>query len=97
MHRSGNLWRVVRCIPQVVPLFLLLFTTKFAASRNLSADQSEQPRHSDTLLTTAKQIHVLTADQARLGYPVKIEGVVTYFDPEQHFFFMQDRSEEAHV
>ena len=45
-----------------------------------------------TVLTTAKQIHALSAEQAKLGYQVQVKGVVTYYDPEQHFFFIQDES-----
>jgi len=44
------------------------------------------------VLTSTKQIHALSAEQAKLGYPVRIEGVATYYDPEQHFFFVQDSS-----
>ncbi|HSS98819.1 MAG TPA: ATP-binding protein, partial [Terriglobales bacterium] len=49
------------------------------------------------VLTTAKQVHALSPDQARLGYPVQIDGVVTYYDPEQHFFFLQDKSDGVFV
>jgi hypothetical protein len=32
-------------------------------------------------LTTAHEAHSLTTAQATLGYPIHLQGVVTYFDP----------------
>ena len=32
-------------------------------------------------LTTAHEAHSLTTAQAALGYPINLQGVVTYFDP----------------
>jgi len=36
-------------------------------------------------LTTARAIHALSLDQARLGYPVHLRGVVAYYDPYLDF------------
>ncbi|MGA2083962.1 MAG: hypothetical protein ABSG60_00400, partial [Terracidiphilus sp.] len=33
-------------------------------------------------LTTAREAHSLSDDQAKRGYPVHLRGVVTYFDPD---------------
>ncbi len=32
-------------------------------------------------LTTARAVHQLTPDEAARGYPVRLRGVVTYYDP----------------
>jgi signal transduction histidine kinase/DNA-binding response OmpR family regulator len=74
---------------------LLLFPlgqATFLTADDRAAKKIERSRSDITLLTTAKQIHALSAEQAKLGYQVRIEGVVTYYDPEQHFFFIQDQS-----
>ena len=42
------------------------------------------------VLTTAEQIRELSPDQARRGYPVRIRGVVTYCDPLNGAYFVQD-------
>ncbi len=42
------------------------------------------------ILTTVEQVHSLTAEQASLGYPVRIEGVVTFYDPHWQHFYVQD-------
>lgn len=39
--------------------------------------------HKPTVLTTARQIHQLTPDQAALPHLVRLRGVVTFFDPWQ--------------
>ncbi|MGH7951264.1 MAG: PAS domain-containing sensor histidine kinase [Limisphaerales bacterium] len=41
-------------------------------------------------LQTAEQIRQLTAAQAALHYPVRLRGVVTFFDQSQFFRFIQD-------
>ena len=57
-----------------------------------TANQLQGNQPDKVTLTSTKQIHALDAEQAKLGYPVRIEGVVTYYDPEQRFFFVQDQS-----
>jgi PAS domain S-box-containing protein len=44
------------------------------------------------LLTQAAQIRKLTAEQARLGYPVELRGVITFYAPDFGLTFMQDAS-----
>jgi len=41
-------------------------------------------------LRTAEQIRQLTPEQAARRYPVRLRGVVTYFDQAHYFRFMQD-------
>ena len=43
-----------------------------------------------TQLTTLAQIRRLSSEDARLGLPVRVRGIVTYWDPERRFFFFQD-------
>lgn len=45
-----------------------------------------------TVLTTAIQIRSLTAKEANRNYPVRLRGVVTYFEPVSPMFFLQDAS-----
>src|SRR5436305_14873479 len=47
-------------------------------------------RESLPLLTRAEQVRQLSADQAERGYPVRLRGVVTYFDAESPDLFVQD-------
>jgi len=42
------------------------------------------------LLTRVQQIRHLSGDQAKLGYPIHVRGVVTYFEPTQSDLFIQD-------
>jgi signal transduction histidine kinase/CheY-like chemotaxis protein len=72
-----------------------LVLQKFDTS-DLSAPVGSQTEHSATrpqdlrLLTTVHQVHQLTPDAAKRGYPVQLRGVITYFDPAWHFVFLQD-------
>jgi signal transduction histidine kinase/CheY-like chemotaxis protein len=43
-----------------------------------------------TELTTVAQIRRLSPEEASQGLPVHVRGVVTYWDPERRFFFLQD-------
>jgi signal transduction histidine kinase/CheY-like chemotaxis protein len=42
------------------------------------------------ILTTLQQVHALTSQQAALGYPIRIQAVVTYYDPHWRHLFVQD-------
>src|SRR5690349_24814493 len=97
MHRSGNSSVRVRCALQLILFWLFFLTAKFVFAEKRESAKNNANHSDTTLLTTASEVHALSADQARLGYPVQIEGVVTYFDPEQHFFFMQDHSDGIFV
>ena len=43
-------------------------------------------------LTSSAQIHRLTAKEAKRGYPVRLRGIVTYFNKTAPDFFVQDAS-----
>src|SRR5262249_51801659 len=42
------------------------------------------------LLSTVAEVHRLSGEQAKLGYPVHLSGVVTYYDVPGKFLFFQD-------
>src|SRR5690349_19276650 len=44
------------------------------------------------LLTSLKSVRELAPDEAKRGYPVRIEAVVTYFDPAHDDLFLQDQT-----
>ncbi len=48
------------------------------------------PVHSGTVLTSASQVRQLSAAQVRLGVPVRIKGILTYFDGLSNYCFVQD-------
>ncbi len=61
---------------------------------------SDIPSHKLPLLTTARQVHDLTPDQASLGYPVRLRGVVTFYDAYQEghrALFIADSTGEVFV
>src|SRR5690242_9073286 len=43
-------------------------------------------------LDSTRDVHEAASDASNYGKPVKIEGVVTYYDPEWHLLFLQDAS-----
>ncbi len=42
------------------------------------------------VVTTVRKLHALTAEEASRAYPVRLHGVITYFDPKYGFLFLQD-------
>ena len=44
------------------------------------------------LLTTAKEVKSLTAEEAASSLPVRVRGAVTYIDPGDSFLFVQDET-----
>ena len=65
----------------------LLATILFAAGpeyrgTTARAESPKNPAHGLRLLTTAREAHSLSDDQAKRGYPVHLRGVITYFDPD---------------
>jgi two-component system cell cycle sensor histidine kinase/response regulator CckA len=49
------------------------------------------------LLTTAKQVRSLSADEAKRGYPVRLRGVVTYLNFEWPSLFIQDETAGIYI
>jgi PAS domain S-box-containing protein len=75
-----------RFLPAALGSFLLL--TAGASSVAFAADQTALPE-----LRTAAQVRHLSVEKAELGYPVRLKGVLTFFDekrPTKSFRFVQD-------
>jgi hypothetical protein len=53
-----------------------------------SCGRAPDLRH--TVLTSTAQVRLLSAAQVRLGVPVRIQGVLTYFDGISSYCFVQD-------
>jgi hypothetical protein len=51
-----------------------------------------QPNTNLPVLTQVRQVHELSGDEARKQYPVKVQAVVTYFDPRFRTLFIQDET-----
>ncbi len=49
------------------------------------------------LLTKANVVRSLSEDQARLGYPVRLQGMVTYYDPDWPILYIQDYTSGIYV
>jgi len=49
------------------------------------------------VLTRMEQIRNLTPEKANLGYPVRLRGVVTYYDPKDNDLFVQDGTAGIYV
>jgi len=61
---------------------------------------ADSPSKQLPLLTTARQVHDLNPDQASLGYPVRLRGVVTFYDAYQEghrALFIADSTGEVFV
>ena len=78
-------------------VFLLLLFSAFMLlpSATLRASDAAPAAKPLPALTTAKAAHNLILAEAERGYPVRLRGVVTYYDPrnpESPSFFLHDRS-----
>ena len=49
------------------------------------------------LLTTAEQVRRLSPAEALKGYPIRLQAVVTYNDPDMRLLFVQDRTGGIYV
>ncbi len=58
----------------------------------LSFAQPAPPVPNLRTITAIAEAHRLTPDEARRGYPVHLQAVVTYFDPTSQDFFIQDKT-----
>jgi PAS domain S-box-containing protein len=48
-------------------------------------------------LTSIKQIHRLRAEEAARGYPVRIQGIITYHNPQLSMTFIQDENDAIYL
>jgi hypothetical protein len=49
------------------------------------------------VLRSVREVHHLPAEEAKRGYPVRLRGVVTYFDPTVPFLFLQDATGGTYI
>ncbi len=77
------------CTARILLIFMLV---PARAIWSLGTGRSHLPT-----LTTAEQVRELTADQANLGYPVRLRAVVTYVDSAVGDFFAQDGTAGIYV
>ena len=49
------------------------------------------------VLTEAGQVHALTVDEAKRGYPVRFRAVVTFYDRSNQYLFVQDESTGIYI
>jgi PAS domain S-box-containing protein len=56
----------------------------------LATAASSGPASSTEVLTTAKQVRLLTIGEAGQGRPVRLRGMVTLYRPDWQLFFVQD-------
>jgi signal transduction histidine kinase/ActR/RegA family two-component response regulator len=49
------------------------------------------------LLTTAAEVHALPPEEARSGFPVRLRGTVTFYDPGWGNLFVQDRTTGIYI
>lgn len=78
----------------------ILACVAFVASAAWMCQASDIPAKQLPLLTTARQVHDLRPDQASLGYPVRLRGVVTFYDAYQEghrALFIADNTGEVFV
>ncbi len=85
--RGAKWWKttlLIRCI-LLVGASLLLFPLHSAAGSGpteTTAGSTKKPPERTHVLTTAREAHSLTDEEAQRGLPVHLRGVVTYFDPD---------------
>jgi diguanylate cyclase (GGDEF)-like protein len=91
--RQGRLGRRMKARPGVVALMLTAIAVQALGGARQPSDLP--------LLTTVRQAHGMTQQQAKLGYPVHLRAVVTYYDPpnsERHgALFVKDATGGIYV
>jgi diguanylate cyclase (GGDEF)-like protein len=60
----------------------ILFFAHAAHAGQVAAQSAREPKAGLPTLTTARQAHSLSSREAERAYPVHLQGVVTYFDPD---------------
>jgi hypothetical protein len=65
------------------------------------ASMSARQAKKSVTFTTARQAHSLSKEEAERAYPVRLQGVITYFDryrdPDKAFLFLNDGSGSIYV
>ncbi len=70
--------------------FRLIAPDRSAARLSKTDEQARKQPKSLPVLTTIERVRDLSAAQAALSYPVRLRGVVTYYNSQWRHFFLQD-------
>src|SRR5438067_2531159 len=71
-------------------LAISLLATIFACAPPKSRAQENSASPSRNLITSAASIRKMSPQEAARNYPVRLVGIVTYYDPEEPDLFIQD-------
>jgi signal transduction histidine kinase/CheY-like chemotaxis protein len=74
-----------------IRLFSFVLAIFAASVAPVSANETSR-RPSPGVITRVGQIRSLTIEQAKQGRPVRLSGVITYYDPQEPDLFIQDSS-----
>ena len=75
---------------RALPLGLLLSVLFIPIHVSAADEPASNP--SRPVITSALAIRKMSLRQAKQGYPVRLKGVITFYDPEQPDLFVQDAS-----
>jgi hypothetical protein len=78
--------KVPKAFPAFAPLVACLW---LIGNSDFAFAQEKLP-----LLTRAEAVRSLSPNQAQLRYPVRLQGFVTYYDPDLPSLYIQDDSSE---
>jgi diguanylate cyclase (GGDEF)-like protein len=71
----------LRCFHVLFTFALAAFISAYSPSAAAARQPATESKSGLPTLTTARQAHSLTGEQAARAYPVHVRGVVTYYDP----------------
>lgn len=98
-HHNGRGWDAwFRSVTRTAIIALAVVPTSIWPESSSQASDLATARL--PVLTTAHQVHSLTSEQASLGYPVRLRGIVTFWDPYQEghrALFMADKTGSVFV
>ena len=64
---------------------------------NAGSDSLAAENENLRVFTSVSNVRALTREEADMGYPVRLEGVVTYYHPEWYTLFFQDETAGIYV
>jgi PAS domain S-box-containing protein len=77
-------------------MLLLAWLLCFSLPRAIVAAENRKML-SPSALTPAKSVYELSPEEASKKSPVRVQGVVTFFDPERRLLFIQDASSGLYI
>ena len=69
------------CVPLIFSIAVFFSMSFLLAAPAVHAKSAKQPSAGLPTLTTARQAHSLTTEEAKRAYPIHLRAVVTYYDP----------------